>query len=101
MTGAVALAKKVLEIREKLKQAKNSSVLLAINTWAKDNELPPFFRSEDGFVFNKEYQIHTISFEFSWAKFPGYPVFFLKHLPTSKEACFGIADGIGQPRPRK
>ena len=97
----ISFAKKILELKKKLQKASNWPVLLAINAWVTDRGLPPFFSVENGF--SPEYRIDAkgIGWEFSWLYFPGYPVFWLEHVPTSKQACFGLNENVEQPRPRE
>lgn len=101
MTPAIVTAQKVLALKGKLKRAANFPVLLNINAWAKDNNLPPFFSVEDGFSPAYRIDAKGIGYEFSWRSFPGFVTFWLEHVPSARKACFGLSEDIEQPRPRK
>lgn len=94
--------KRLAKLETQLALLRNISVLHAINDWAAANQLPLFFYADEGIEFNKEYRIdaESIGWEFSFKRFPGFPVFWVEHLDSGKSACFGLVDGIEQPRPR-
>lgn len=94
----VAIPSKVLDIRQKL--LKLRPVIREVNLWAENNNLPYFFERNR---FSDAYRIDAkgIGWEFSFKPFPGFPVFWLEHVESGKKACFGLKEGIENPRPRK